>query len=121
MRSVDELVNCPPRMKMERKEEGERHTSSKQRPLSPIHSEHTPRSKANTLRKVNTPPEIHSQHTTSKVQPPKVEDSSVTDICQTTQVSVVERLIDSIVKVTVVNLVSPQARQRRGDLGQFVA
>lgn len=101
--------------------DGKRHTSSKQRPLSPIHSKHTPRSETNTLRKVNTPPEIHSQNTTSKVQPPKVEDSSVTNIRQTTQVFVVERLVDSIVEVTVVNLVGAQAWKRGGDLRQFAA
>lgn len=100
-------VSKPYGMKTGEGGNGEEHTSSKQRPLGPIHSKHTPRPKANTLRKVNTPPEIHSQHTTSKVQPPKVEDSSVTDIRQTTQVSVVERLVDSIVEVTVVDLVNP--------------
>ena len=100
---------------------GEGYTSSKQRPLSPIHSKHTPRSKANTLRKVDTPPEIHSQHTTSEVQPPKVENSSVTDIRQTTQVSVVECPVDSVVEVTVVDLISTQTRKRGGDLGQLAA
>lgn len=83
MRSIKPTsVNCPPWNEDEREEGGmgKRHTSSKQRPLSPIHSKHTPSSEANTLRKVDTPPEIHSQHASSKVQPPKVKDSSVTYI-----------------------------------------
>lgn len=97
------------------------HTSSKKRPLSPIHSQHTPRPEAHTLREVNTPPEIHGNYTAAEAQPPKIKNGRVTDIRQATKVPIMESLVDSLIQVTVVDLVSFQTRQRSGDLRQLAA
>ena len=97
------------------------HTSSEKRPLSPVHGQHDPRPQTNTLGKVNTTPEIHSQDATAEVQTTKVKDGGVANVRQASEMFIIKGLIDSLVKVTVVDLVGLHAGHGSCNLSEFAA
>lgn len=96
-------------------------TSSKDRSLGPIHSQHTASAEAHTLSEVDTAPEIHSNHTTAEAHTTKVEDSCVTDVRQASKMSVLESLVDSLIKITIVDLVGLESGKSSRNLGQLTA
>lgn len=96
-------------------------TSTKECPLSPVHGQQDSSTQADTLRKVDAAPEIHSQQPAAKVQPVKVEDCSVANVGQATHVSVFKCFVHGLVNVAVIDLVQLHTRGCLAKLVQFAA
>lgn len=96
-------------------------TSSKKCSLGPIHSQHDTGAQADTLSKVDTAPKVDRQKAAAEIETAKIEHCRVSDIGEATEMSVLKCLVDSLVKVTVVDLVGSHARKCGSDLVEFLS
>lgn len=72
-------------------------TSSKQRPLAPIHGQQYPCPQTHALCKVHAPPEVYCHQAATETQSIEVKDGRVADVCQTTQMMILKRFVDSFI------------------------
>lgn len=95
------------------------HTSSKECSFGPIHGQHTARTETHALGEVDTAPEIHGDNTTAKAHATKIENGSVANVGQASEVSIFESLVNGLIEVTVINFICFEAGKGGGNLGKL--
>lgn len=91
-------------------------TSPENRSLPPVHSQQHSCPQTDTLRKINTPPQIHRRQATSEVQTIEIEDRSISNVRQTSHVPILESLVHRLIQISISNLIDLHPRRRLREL-----